>query len=179
MMTPTYDKADTSWIESLALEEINMEESGFINFHEAASPARLLEEASVQFMERLKDRFEFYVALFNQQRVNRDQGRAIKTFRISNTVNDFMLFRNALKLIVARRSPDVVSIGFLSHNGGLFSPRVPGTEHMGMATNTPINEIKAHVGPFNHITWRHHGEPVEVEAIVRFHLAEFIRHSAR
>jgi len=48
-----------------------------------------------------------------------------------------------------------------------------------MATNTPINEIKAHVGPFNHITWRHHGEPVEVEAIVRFHLAEFIRHSAR
>ena len=177
MMTPTFDKADTTWIESLAMEEMNMEESGYISFHEAASPARLLEEASVTFMNQLKDRLEFYVALFNQFRVNRDQGRAIKVFRISNTVNDFMLFRNTLKLIVARRSPDVISVGFLSHSGGLFAPRIPGDTIM---TNTPaIHEIKANVGPFNHITWRYQGEIVEVEPLVRFYISEFIRNSAR
>lgn len=160
------------------MEEINMEESGYISFNEAASPARLLEEASVTFMNQLKDRFEFYVALFNQFRVNRDQGRAIKVFRISNTVNDFMLFRNTLKLIVARRSPDVISIGFLSHSGGLFSPRIPG-ETVGAINAPAIHEIKANVGPFNHITWRYQGEAVEVEAIVRFYVSEFIRNSAR
>lgn len=178
MMTPSFDKQDTTWIESLAMEEINMEESGYISFNEAASPARLLEEASVTFMNQLKDRFEFYVALFNQFRVNRDQGRAIKVFRISNTVNDFMLFRNTLKLIVARRSPDVISIGFLSHSGGLFSPRIPG-ETVGAINAPAIHEIKANVGPFNHITWRYQGEAVEVEAIVRFYVSEFIRNSAR
>ncbi len=178
MITNTaLEKHDTSWIESLAMEEINMEESGYISFHEAASPARVLEESSVRFMHQLKDRFEFYVALFNQFRVNRDQGRAVKVFRISNTVNDFMLFRNTLKLIVARRSPDVVSIGFLSHSGGLFTPRVPGeTAGLGSAA---IHEIKAHVGPFNHVTWRYQGEPVEVEPLVRFWVSEFVRNSAR
>jgi hypothetical protein len=154
-----------------------MEESGYIRFTDAADPARALEEASVEFLNKIKDRFEFYVALFNQYRVNRDQGRMIKVFRISNTINDFMLFRNTLKLIVARRGPDVISVGFLSNSGGLFTPRIPGDQpNIGMPS---IHEIKAHVGPFNHITWRYQGEEVNVEAIARFYLAEFIRNSAR
>lgn len=177
MITSPIDMQDHRWIESLALEEINMEESGFITFNEAASPARLLEEASIRFVDQLKDRFEFYTALFNQARVNRDQGRAIKLFRISNTVNDFMLFRNTLKLIVARRGPDVISVGFLSHSGGLFTPRIPGDQ--ATPGTHQIHEIKAHVGPFHHVTWRYHGEEVQAEAVVRFYLSEFIRHSAR
>ena len=176
MITTQNDKYDTAWIESLALEEINMEESGYIRFTDAADPARVLEESSIAFLNKIKDRFEFYVALFNQYRVNRDQGRMIKVFRISNTINDFMLFRNTLKLIVARRGADVISVGFLSNSGGLFAPRVPGEQSVGMPS---IHEIKAHVGPFNHVTWRYQGEEVDVEAIVRFYLAEFIRNSAR
>lgn len=153
-----------------------MEESGYIRFADAANPTHILEESSVELVNKIKDRFEFYVSLFNQYRVNRDQGRMIKVFRISNTVNDFMLFRNTLKLIVARRSPDVISIGFLSNSGGLFAPRVPGENSPG----TPnIHELKAHVGPFNQVTWRYQGEIIEVESLVRFYLSEFIRNSAR
>ncbi|MFP5491300.1 MAG: hypothetical protein ACLGG0_07345 [Bacteriovoracia bacterium] len=176
MNTSQIEKYDTSWIESLALEEINMEESGYIRFTDAADPARVLEESSVNFMNKLKDRFEFYVSLFNQYSVNRDQGRKIKVFRISNTINDFMMFRNTLKLIVARRGPDVISVGFLSNSGGLFAPRIPGDQSPGAPQ---IHEIKAHVGPFNNVTWRYQGEVVEVESLVRFYLAEFIRNSAR
>jgi hypothetical protein len=169
------DYQNVSWIENLALEEVNMEESGIIRFNDHLNTQQLLEESSLNFVNKLKDRFEFYVALFNQYRSHRDNTRAIKVFRISNTVNDFMLFRNSLKLIVARRAPDVISIGFLSNNGGLFSARLANETQSVHA----IHEIKAHVGPFNTITWRFQGETVEVEALVKYYLSEFVKNSSR
>lgn len=169
------DYQNVSWIESLAMEEINMEESGIIRFSEHLSTNALLEESSIEFMNKIKDRFEFYVSMFNQHRSGRDNSRAIKVFRISNTVNDFILFRNSLKLIVARRAPDVVSIGFLNNSGGLFAPRMP-NENISVQQ---IHEIKAHVGPFNNITWRFQGELVETESLVKYYLTEFIKNSSR
>jgi len=169
------DYQNISWIESLALDEVNMEESGIIKFNDHLTTQHLLEESSLQFMTKLKDRFEFYASLFNQYRTHKDGSRAIKIFRISNTVNDFMLFRNSLKLIIARRSIDVVSIGFLSNNGGLFSPRLSNENQSTHA----IHELKAHVGPFNNITWRFQGEPVETEALVKYYLTEFVKNSSR
>ena len=169
------DFQNVSWIESLAMEEVNMEESGVIRFHDHLNTQQLLEESSLNFVNKLKDRFEFYTALFNQYRSNRDNSRSIKVFRISNTVNDFMLFRNSLKLIVARRAPDVISIGFLSNNGGLFAARLASENQSVHA----IHEIKAHLGPFNNITWRFQGEPIEVEPLVKYYLSEFIKNSSR
>jgi hypothetical protein len=169
------DFQNVSWIESLAMEEVNMEESGIIRFHDHLNTQQLLEESSLNFVNKLKDRFEFYTALFNQYRSSRDNSRAIKVFRISNTVNDFMLFRNSLKLIVARRAPDVISIGFLSNNGGLFAARLANENQSVHA----IHEIKAHVGPFNNITWRFQGEPIDVEPLVKYYLSEFIKNSSR
>jgi hypothetical protein len=165
---------DYVWIETLAMEEMNMEDSGFITFNEFSSAEKILEASSIEFLNKIKDRFEFFVGLFNQYRVNRDQGRAIKVFRISNTVNDFMLFRNSLKLIVSRRAIDVIHIGFLSNSGGLFTPK---SETVGM--NHQIHEIKAHMGPFHQVTWRYQGEIVSQEALVKYYMSEFIRGSAR
>jgi hypothetical protein len=169
------DYQNISWIENLALEEVNMEESGIIRFHDHLNTQQLLEESSLNFVNKLKDRFEFYVSLFNQYRSSRDSSRGIKVFRVSNTVNDFILFRNSLKLIVARRAPDVVSIGFLSNSGGLYAPRVA-TENQSVHA---IHEIKAHIGPFNTISWRFQGEPVEIEALVKYYLTEFVKNSSR
>ena len=166
---------NVSWIENLALEEVNMEESGIIRFNDHLNTQQILEESSLAFVNKMKDRFEFYVSLFNQYRSNRENTRAIKVFRISNTVNDFILFRNSLKLIVARRAPDVVSIGFLSNTGGLYSPRLANENQSIHA----IHEIKAHIGPFNTISWRFQGEPVEVEPLVKYYLTEFVKNSSR
>ena len=94
------DYQNVSWIESLALEEVNMEESGIIRFNDHLNPQQLLEESSLNFVNRLKDRFEFYVALFNQYRSNRDTSRSIKIFRISNTVNDFILFFKSYRCFI-------------------------------------------------------------------------------
>ncbi len=168
-----HENLSTSWIESLAVEELNLDESGMINFNDHYQTAHVIEESSIEFVNKLKDRFEFYVSLFNQYRSSKEMSRAVKVFKISNTVNDFMLFRNSLKLIVARRSSDVVTIGFLSNSGGIFSPR------LNQESTSMIHEIKAHVGAFNDVSWRFNGDKVEVEAMVKFYLSEFIRHSAR
>jgi hypothetical protein len=165
----------TKWIENLALEEINMEESGVVNFTEHLDPTRLLEESSIELMETLRERFEIYLTKFNEYRGDNGNSGLIKIFKISNTINDFMLFRNSLKLVVARRSPDVISIGFLSNSGGLFAARLNYEEN----ATSKLHEIKAHVGPFNNIIWKFQGENVVVDSLVRHYLTEFVRHSAR
>ena len=44
------DYQNVSWIESLALEEVNMEESGIIRFSEHLSTQGLLEESSISLI---------------------------------------------------------------------------------------------------------------------------------
>jgi hypothetical protein len=175
IMDHNTESISTRWIENLALEEINMEESGVINFNEHLNPVNLLEESSIELMEQIRERFEIYTTKFNEFRSSKDNNRSIKVFKISNTINDFMLFRNSLKLVVARRSADVITIGFLSNSGGLFAARL----NFEPNASTKLHEIKAHVGPFNNITWRFQGEKVEVNALVKHYLTEFIKHSAR
>lgn len=162
----------TQWIEQLALEEINMEESQVISLHDHLNPSILLEESSIQFVDRLRDLFELYINKFNDFRGN---GGMVRTFKISGTVNDFMLFRNSLRLIVARKAHDVITVGFLSSEGGLYSARL---NLMHEASSAP-HEIKAHLGPFNRITWRFMGEEVDADTMVRHYLSEFLRKSAR
>jgi len=170
------ENISTTWIENLALDEINMEESGVIKFSEHLDPMHMLEGSSIEFVERLKERFELYLNRFNQLRANQaDKTRTLKIFKISNTINDFMLFRNSVKLVIARRSPDVISLGFLSNSGGLFAARL----NFEPDSTQKIHEIKAHVGPFNNIHWKFNGENVEIDSLVRHYLTEFIKHSAR
>ena len=86
-----------------------------------------------------------------------------------------MLFRNSLKLVIARKSIDTISLGFLSNSGGLFAARL----NFEQDSKQRIHEIKAHVGPFNNIYWKFKGENVELDSLVRHYLTEFIKHSAR
>ena len=41
----------TTWIENLAIEEINMNESGIVDLHEHLNPIHFLEESSIEFMK--------------------------------------------------------------------------------------------------------------------------------
>jgi hypothetical protein len=169
------EQIDTTWIENMALEEINMEESGVININDHLNPMHFLEESSIEFMEELKEAFEIYTTKFNEYRSHTSTQAQIKLFKISNTINDFMLFRNSLKLVVARRSNDVITIGFLSNSGGLFAARLNNEE----SSSHKLHEIRAHVGTFNNIEWRFNGEKVDIKALTKHYLSEFIRHSAR
>lgn len=169
------NNVNTRWIENLALEELNTEESGIINIEGHLNPQRALEESSINFMEDIKELFEVYATKFNEFRSNKDATNQIKIFKISNTINDFMLFRNSLKLVVARKSDDVISIGFLSTSGGLFPARLNYED----SPSSGIHQIKANIGPFNDIRWEFSGEKVDIDALVKHYLTEFIKHSAR
>ena len=165
----------TKWIENLALDEINMDESGIIDIDGHLDPRHMLEESSINFMNDIRDRFEVYVNKFNEYRGNQPSTQ-IKMFKISNTVNDFMLFRNSLRLIFARKANDLISIGFISGAKDIYSPRLKKNEDFGSQN---LHEVRAHVGPFNNISWRFNGELVDIDAMVRHYLSEFIKNSAR
>ena len=162
------------WIERLALEEINMEKSGVINFNEHLTTETQLEEESIEFVENLRTQFQKHIDRFNELRSQTNGHQQIKVFKISNTINDFMLYRNSLKLVVARKARDVISIGFISGASGPFGARIS----LGDSAGNKIQEIKAHVGAFNEITWRFQGEEVKVDYLIRHYLTEFIKYSS-
>lgn len=165
----------TTWIENLAIQEINMDESGIIDIHEHLNPIHFLEEASIELMNEIRDMFELYVSKFNQYRGPTTNGH-IKIFKISNTVNDFMLFRNSLRLIFARKANDIISIAFITNGKDLLAPRLRMEDNLG---SEGVHEIRAHLGPFNKITWRFQGEIVDRQAMVKHYLSEFIKQSAQ
>lgn len=154
-----------------------MEESGVVSFNEHLNPVHYLEESSVDYMNTIRDRFEIYVSKFNEFRSNNKNEAQIKIFKISNTVNDFMLYRHSLRLIFARKAHDLITIGFLSSNGELFAARVNNSNRE--ETKRSPHKIKAHVGPFNRISWRFEGEIIDIDSLTRHYLSEFIRCSAR
>ena len=170
-----HEQVRTDWIENLALDELNMDETGIVHFDDHLNIDQLLEESSLDLMNQIRDRIEVYVTCFNEYRGKNDQGPQIKIFKISNTVNDFMLFRNSLKLVFARKANDMISIGFLSNTGGLYAARLDNSQP---ALNQ-AHEIRAHIGPFNKIIWQFQGEALDLDSMARHYLTEFIKNSAR
>jgi hypothetical protein len=159
----------TTWIENLALEELNMDESGIVHLGDfsAKNTHMMLEESSIDFMDQVRDRFEIYVTRFNEYRGGSGAGANIKLFKISNTVNDFMLFRNSVRLIFSRKASDLITITNQVNGGDVYQ-----------GSNT-LHEIKAQIGPFGKITWRFQGEEVDIDALVRHYLSEFVKISIR
>ena len=174
----SFNELSCTWVENIALEEINMEESGIVVMNDHLNPAIYLEESSIKFLDQIRDLFEFYLTRFNEFRGGITSGSHIKLFKISNTVNDFMLFRNSLRLIFARKANDVISIGLLINSKDVLAPRLPGEDENSFSHGS-AHEIRAHIGAFNKISWRFQGEEVDVDAMVRHYLTEFIRQSAR
>ena len=172
-MLTTFDSTPSQWIENLALEELRMDESGIVNFNDHLNPSFFLEESSIQLMDEIKSLTEFYVEKFNNFRGI--PGSQIKIFKISNTVNDFMLFRNSLRLIFSRKNINLITIGFQSATGQIFGPRI---NEQSSITEGP-HELKAEVGAFNAIIWKFMGQEIDVEIMTRHYLTEFIRSSAR
>lgn len=165
----------TAWIEQLALDELNMDETGIVDIDDHLNPQHLLEEASITFMNNIRDKVDVYINKFNEYR-GAGPGPQIKVFKISNTVNDFMLFRNALRLVFARKSNSCITIGMLANGKDLYAARL--SKNDSTISDEP-HEIRAHIGPFNRISWRFQGEEIDIDSLVRHYLCEFIKNSAR
>ena len=149
----------TQWVEELAFEELNMDSSGVVNINGHLDPTLLLEESSINFMNKLRELFEVYTNRFNECRGENGSVSSIKVFKISN-----------------RKANDLITIGFISNGNDIFSARLSNSNNN---DTSRVHEIKANIGPFNKISWCFQGEVVDLDSLVRHYLAEFIRNSAR
>ena len=76
--TDQFNETSLAWIEHLALEELNMNESGVISIDDHLNPSALLEDSSIRFMDTLRDKFDFYVTAFRLLNLIKNTGSVVK-----------------------------------------------------------------------------------------------------
>ena len=114
----------------------------------------------------------------------------IKVYGIAKTQADFMLFRNGFKMIFTLKQPGIIGIrfNFLGPNqympGSLsMIPSGPGSESSlsgaGASSLMEENQLIAKTGPFQELVWTFQDKPINVSALIRYHLSLFIRESAK
>ncbi len=166
------DKLD--WIKELVLAEQQMEESGVVDFTAGFDPQLLLETQTLEFMNNLKSALVDASSAFNQMKPSA-LGH-IKTYGISKTKADFMLFRNGYKLIFSVRQPGM--IGIRLHT--LSSTYLPGAASMEESLEQASEDyLKARWGAFGELKWTYKDHPVNIEYMVRYYMTRFIRESTR
>jgi len=159
------------WVKDLVESERKMEETGIIDLSAIPDETRDLQMKTNEFLREVKENFIEYSTAFNGMK-NSTVG-SIKIYGISNTIADFMLFRNGYKLLFSATGPGRVTMTFQTQS----SQFIPGPAH----TATPSNEeyLEAQFGPFGETTWTYRGTSVNPEYLVRYYLSRFIRESAR
>lgn len=160
------------WIRGLVESERKMEETGIIDISTVTDDSRDIQEKTYEFLRLLKDNFVDYTTAFNNMK-NSTVG-SIKIYGISNTVTDFMLFRNGYKLLFTAISPGRVAMSFQSQSSS-FLPQA--NSHL--AAPSSEETVEASVGPFGELTWTYRGAQINADHLVRYYLTRFIRESAK
>ena len=161
---------ELAWIKDLAEQELNSENSEMREISMPTTEASIIEEGIINFLMDLKDEFKKSTDFFNTYRPN----ASIKMYRINNTVADFMLFRNGLKLVVANSAPGIISLYFMSPMGGVFGAG-PSSQ------SGPIqggHQLRAKLGPFGEVGFFYQELKVEIPSMVKHYLGQFIKMSS-
>jgi hypothetical protein len=159
------------WVKDLVEQERRMEETGIIDLSSVPDETRDLQRKTNEFLKNLKDAFVDFATAFNNMK-NSTLG-TVKIYGISNTVADFMLFRNGYKLLFSASAPGRIAITFQT-SATQFIPQ-PG--HSGTPSAEEV--LEAQYGPFADLTWTYRGTHVNPESLVRYYLTRFVRESAK
>jgi hypothetical protein len=161
------------WVKELVESERRMEESGIIDLSAMPDETRDLKEKTNEFLRIIKENFIDYSTAFNNLK-NSTIG-SVKIYGISNTVADFMLFRNGYKLLFAAVEPGRIAISFQAGTTQfLHTPN-----QASQATIGHDEFLDAKYGPFGEMSWAYRGTPVNPDYLVRYYLSRFIRESAK
>ena len=174
-----------SWIRDLVQLEERMEETGMVEMNLGFDTERMLALESLRFMEQLKESMIDATNTFNEMK-SLPLGR-IKIYGIAKTQADFMLFRNGFKMIFTLKQPGIVGIrfNFLGPNQYLSQiPQSMGKEgtaiaNAGATSLMEENLLIAKRGAFQELVWTFQDQPLNLGAMVRYHLSLFIRESAK
>ena len=152
------------WIEKLAKQELQVEETGEVDLHNKDDEKQVLDEATLQFLYDLRKEFTGCINSFNTYRG--EARNSIKIYGIQGTQADFLIFRNSLKLIVTKERPGTIAFSFASLRGGLKSAKDEDSDY-----------IELTLGHFNDGVWKFKGQSINSQSLVRYYLTEFIRNS--
>lgn len=159
------------WIRDLVDSERQMEETGMIDLSAIPDETRDLMLKTNEFLKNVKELFVEYATAFNNLK-NSTVG-TVKIYGISNTVADFMLFRNGYKLLFSAVEPGRIAMTFQAQ-ATQFIP-APGHHQTPSGDET----LEAKYGPFGEMTWSYRGTSVNPEYLVRYYLSRFVRESAK
>jgi hypothetical protein len=156
------------WVRDLVESERRMEETGMIDLSAISDETRDIQAKTNEFLKTIKDTFVEYATAFNNMK-NSTVG-SVKIYGISNTVADFMLFRNGYKLLFSAAEPGRINISFQVQ-----------PSQFTQAGGSPGNEesLDAKYGPFGELSWTYRGTSVNPEYLVRYYLSRFVRESAK
>lgn len=153
-----------SWASDLALTERRMERRGEVEYSSSFQKQEMLKQQTTEYMRVLRSEFARSIEEFNDAR--QSGAHAIHLYSISNTENDFMLFRNGSKLVVSGQRSGRILFAFNQFLGQVYNPQLG-----------PNFELEARWGPFDRLFWSYQSERVQVNDIIRFFLSEFVRQS--
>lgn len=164
-----------SWIKELVRAEQQMEESGMIDLSSIEDQDRMLAQETLQLLLRLKTEFVDASTAFNELKPS-PLGR-LKVYGIAKTHADFMLFRNGFKMIFSLKTAGQIAIRFnfigTHYLPGQSSENGPGTKLMDEQI------VEAKWGPFGDLRWTYLGETINVDAMIRYYMTQFLRESAK
>ena len=86
--------SDMDWVHELAKNELNPEAANIFNTVNQFDPKQIIEESSIDFLEKLRELFTAYSRVFNGYSDSNGKFSEMKIFGITNTPADFMVFRN-------------------------------------------------------------------------------------
>ena len=161
------------WVRDLVEAEQRMEESGIIDLSAMPDDSRDLKEKTNEFLKIIKENFMDYATAFNNLK-NSTVG-SVKIYGISNTIADFMLFRNGYKLLFSANEPGRIAINFQAGTMQ-FMPNPQG--QVGFSPGSE-EYLDAKYGPFGEMSWTYRGTPVNPQYLVRYYLSRFVRESAK
>ena len=158
------------WIKRLVRNEMDLIHTGSGDLTGHQDHRKVVEDATLEFLARIKEEFVNCVDLFNSYRGGAHLPNSVKIFNVSNTAADFIIFRNNMKLVVSNPALGVVNLSFITRTNA-FSQQQAKTKREGY-------DLIAQMFPFNELAWTFQGEKVNVEAMTRFLFTEFVKSSA-
>lgn len=159
-----------NWLRDLAESEAELVYKGTADGLTQADHRKVVEIATREYLQILKEEFVSCADLFNAYRGGAQLANSVKVFNVANTVADFILFRNTLKLVVSNPALGVINLSFVSRTQMLNRANA-GKKREGY-------DLIAQLFPFNELVWTFHGERVNPQALVRYLFTEFARSSA-
>ncbi|MCC6277505.1 MAG: hypothetical protein IT289_06295 [Oligoflexia bacterium] len=160
------------WVRDLVESELRMEETGMIDLSGIPDETRDVQAKTNEFLKEIKEAFIEYSTAFNNMKNSAIGG--VKIYGISNTVADFMLFRNGYKLLFAALEPGRIAISFQAQAAQILPLGA-----QSINSNSTEEYLDAKYGPFGELSWTYRGTPVNLEPLVRYYLTRFVRESAK